>query len=67
MCPQGRSRGQGRPLGLHLWCEASTGVINRWQFDSKIEKVFSLSSGQGNLINKDVIIILLDSFVDQRN
>ena len=20
MCSQGRPRGQGRPLGLHLWC-----------------------------------------------
>ena len=21
MCPLGRSRGQGRPRGLHLWCQ----------------------------------------------
>ena len=32
-------------------------VVDRWQLDSKIKNNFSLSPGQGNLMNKCIIAI----------
>ena len=37
MCPRGRSRGQGRPRGLHLWLQHTTG-IRRFILHAEIRK-----------------------------
>ena len=37
--------------------------VGRWQLDSKTGKVYSLSLGQGSLVNEDKITIILQEML----